>query len=102
MGEMCTAYKSGRGPARDPALGWYEGELWFFDNYVIPLAKKLEECGVFGVSSDECLNYALENRKEWESRGRDLVKTMMERYEENKKYDAFLPAIRYVSIILTS
>jgi len=83
--EMCTSYRSGRGPTEDPALGWYEGELWFFDNYVIPLAKKLEECGVFGVSSDECLNYALENRKEWESRGRDLVKTMMERYEENLK-----------------
>ena len=23
-----------------------QGELWFFDNYVIPLAKKLDECGV--------------------------------------------------------
>lgn len=39
------------------------GELGFFDNYVIPLAKKLKECGVFGVSSDEYLNYALENRR---------------------------------------
>jgi hypothetical protein len=26
----------------DPLLGWYEGEIWFFDNYVIPLACKLE------------------------------------------------------------
>lgn len=57
------AYEEGRG-GKDPTEGWYNGELWFFDNYVIPLAKKLEECGVFGVSSDECLNYALENRKE--------------------------------------
>jgi len=83
--EMCTAYDSGRGPGKDPALGWYEGELWFFDNYIIPLAKKLEECGVFGVSSDECLNYALENRKEWETRGRDLVESMKERYIEMKE-----------------
>jgi hypothetical protein len=29
-----------------------------FDNYVIPLARKLKECNVFGVSSDEYLNYA--------------------------------------------
>ncbi|CAJ1963512.1 unnamed protein product [Cylindrotheca closterium] len=83
--EMCTAHEADRGPAKDPALGWYEGELWFFDNYVIPLAKKLEECGVFGVSSDECLNYALENRKEWEIRGRDLVTSMKERYAKMRK-----------------
>jgi hypothetical protein len=61
--EMFLAYEDGRG-GKEPTEGWYNGELWFFDNYVIPLAKKLEECGVFGVSSDECLNYALENRKE--------------------------------------
>jgi hypothetical protein len=28
-------------------------EIGFFDFYIIPLAKKLKECGVFGVSSDE-------------------------------------------------
>ena len=83
--EMRTAYEAGRGPATDPADGWYEGELWFFDNYVIPLAKKLEECGVFGVSSDECLNYALENRKEWETRGKDIVNSMKERYADMKE-----------------
>ena len=60
---MFLAYEEGRG-GNDPSEGWYKGELWFFDAYVIPLARKLEECGVFGVSSDECLNYALENRKE--------------------------------------
>jgi len=83
--EMCSAHDSGRGPDNDPADRWYNGELWFFDNYIIPLAKKLEECGVFGVSSDECLNYALENRKEWEIRGRDLVKSMKERYVDMKE-----------------
>ena len=36
-----------------------QGELKFFDNYIIPLAKKLRDCNVFGVSSDECLNYAV-------------------------------------------
>ena len=43
------------------------------DNYVIPLAKKLKECGVFGVSSDEYLNYALENRREWSIKGEEVV-----------------------------
>ena len=44
----------------------------------IPLAKKLKECGVFGVSSDEYFNYALNNRKEWESRGQEIVAEMVE------------------------
>ena len=60
----------------------YKGELGFFDNYVIPLAKKLKECNVFGVSSDECLNYALQNRAEWEERGQDIVKEMQQAIED--------------------
>ena len=46
----------------------------------IPLAKKLKECGVFGVSSDEYLNYALENRQEWEAKGEGIVKSLIEKY----------------------
>jgi hypothetical protein len=42
---------------------WYEGELGFFDFYIIPLAKKLKDCGVFGVSSGEYLGYAMTNRQ---------------------------------------
>jgi 3'5'-cyclic nucleotide phosphodiesterase len=70
--EMYHAYKSGRS-AKDPLDGWYEGELWFFDNYVIPLAEKLRECNVFGVSCDEFLDYAKDNRMEWEEKGREIV-----------------------------
>lgn len=55
--EMYNSYKSGR-MAVNPSSFWYQGELQFLDNYVIPLAKKLKECGVFGVSSDEYLDYA--------------------------------------------
>jgi len=35
------------------AVNWYRGEIGFFDFYIVPLAKKLKECGVFGVSSGE-------------------------------------------------
>jgi hypothetical protein len=71
--EMYINFLCGRS-AIDPTEGWYKGELWFFDNYVIPLANKLKECGVFGVSSDENLIYATENRREWERKGHELVK----------------------------
>jgi class 3 adenylate cyclase len=77
--ELYTAYKSGRS-ATDPSDFWYEGELAFFDWYILPLARKLRDCGVFGVSSDEYLDYALRNREEWESRGREVVASMVEKY----------------------
>jgi hypothetical protein len=81
--EMYQAFKNGRSE-KDPSEGWYNGELWFFDNYVIPLARKLEECGVFGVASDECLNYALENRKEWAVKGKEAVQAMVEKFKESE------------------
>jgi hypothetical protein len=62
----------------DPAVNWYEGEIGFFDFYVLPLAMKLKNCGVFGVSSDEYLTYAQQNRREWESKERQLVEEMVE------------------------
>lgn len=79
--EMYKAYKEGRAE-KDPSEFWYKGEIGFFvsigsfllhvanlhakppqDFYIIPLAKKLKDCGVFGVSSDEYLNYAQRNRE---------------------------------------
>ena len=75
--EMYEAYRTGRA-ATNPADFWYEGEIGFFDFYIIPLAKKLKDCGVFGVSSDEYLNYAMKNREEWEIRGHEVVMEMVE------------------------
>jgi hypothetical protein len=75
--ELSLAYRAGRMGA-DPATFWYQGELGFFDNYIIPLAKKLKNCGVFGVSSDEYLNYATLNREEWKEKGEEIVKAMVE------------------------
>ena len=74
--ECYQAYLDGRAE-KNPAKTWYKGEMGFFDFYIIPLAKKLKECGVFGVSSDEYLSYAIQNRKEWEERGEEMVKEMV-------------------------
>ena len=80
--EMYDAYRTGRA-ATNPADFWYQGEIGFFDYYIIPLAKKLKDCGVFGVSSDEYLNYAMKNREEWEVRGHEIVMEMMEAVANN-------------------
>jgi hypothetical protein len=75
--ELYRAYVDGRSD-KDPSEFWYKGEMGFFDFYIIPLAKKLKDCGVFGVSSDEYLNYALKNRQEWEDRGLEVVAGLLE------------------------
>mmetsp|Transcript_18806 Transcript_18806/g.40484 ORF Transcript_18806/g.40484 Transcript_18806/m.40484 type:complete len:1140 (+) Transcript_18806:117-3536(+) len=85
--ELYHAFKNGRS-AKNPADFWYEGELSFFDNYVIPLAKKLRDCGVFGVSSDEYLSYAIKNRQEWEQCGRDVVESMIQKLETTVSKEA--------------
>ncbi len=74
--ELYRSYKKGY-ITKDPSDAWYEGEIGFFDYYVIPLAKKLKECGVFGVSGDEYLQYAEWNRQEWEQKGLDETRKMV-------------------------
>jgi hypothetical protein len=79
---MYKAFLDGRSET-DPSQGWYPGELGFFDFYLIPLCKKLAMCGVFGVASDEYLNYAMANRKEWELKGKEVVARYLSKYEHS-------------------
>jgi class 3 adenylate cyclase len=88
--ELYRTYKEGRSD-KDPSEFWYEGEIGFFDFYVIPLATKLKTCGVFGVSSDEYLNYAMSNRNEWERKGKEAVKRYMKEYVANENVEFELP-----------
>lgn len=83
--EMYKAYVEGRAE-QDPSTFWYKGEIGFLDFYVIPLAKKLKECGVFGVSSDEYLQYAMNNRDEWERKGEAIVKNLVQKVTSNPNY----------------
>eukprot|EP00980_Cylindrotheca_fusiformis_P002341 scaffold543_cov119-Cylindrotheca_fusiformis.AAC.8 len=66
----------------DPSTNWYKGEIGFFDYYVIPLARKLQSCGVFGVSSQEYLNYAMANREERIRDGEALIQQYLSTFKE--------------------
>ena len=57
---------------------FYNIKIGFFKFYIIPLAKKLSDCGVFGVSSDEYLNYAEQNLEIWEAQGECVVEEVKE------------------------
>ena len=71
---------------------WFHpnSEIGFLDFYVIPLAKKLKDCGVFGVSSDEYLQYAQNNRNEWEEKGKEVVDELIEKVKSNSKYQMMI------------
>ncbi|KAL7562125.1 hypothetical protein ACA910_019867 [Epithemia clementina (nom. ined.)] len=90
--ELYAAYTQGRAE-KNPAEFWYQGEMGFFDFYIIPLAKKLSDCGVFGVSSDEYLSYAMKNREEWENRGQEVVAAMISKYEVPKEVLSHRPLL---------
>ena len=62
-----------------------EGEIGFFDFYIIPLAKKLQESGVFGVYGDEYVKNAQANRDEWVECGKHAVAEMMNKVQAAKK-----------------
>ena len=79
--EMHDAFQSGR-VSVDPSTNWYIGELGFFDYYLIPLAMRLKECGVFGASGTEYISYVIKNKKEWERKGRQVVQEMVLLYKD--------------------
>jgi class 3 adenylate cyclase len=79
--EQYVAYIQGTGNGsgtqkQDPAVDWYDRELQFLDQYVLPLTDRLKACGVFGWSSQEFQNWALQNRHAWEQEGREIVQKM--------------------------
>lgn len=78
--ESLKAHKAGR-LEEDPCEFWYDQELEFFDNTIIPLAKKLKGCGAFGVYFDEYLTYATQNRQEWQRKGAEIVTEMQGKCE---------------------
>jgi len=80
--EMYVAYQGGHAE-KDLYTIWYEAEIGFFNFYIILVAKKLSDCGVFGISSHEYLDYANKNREEWELRGKEVITSMVAKVKQD-------------------
>ena len=80
--EMYSAFVDGRSD-KDPSLFWYKGEIGFFDFYIIPLAKRLEHCGIFKSLGSLFVENCNENRRRWilegEQRCRDMHAAIVQR-----------------------
>jgi hypothetical protein len=62
-------------------VGWLQGVFWFFDNYLIPLAKMFRECEALWVDCDQLHYCATQKRIEWKRKGADIVKSWKEDFE---------------------
>merc|ERR1712238_640200 len=73
----------------NPAQNWFSNEIAFYDHYIIPLANRLENCGVFrGMKNNSNTNgdghslalasLARRNRDRWMQEGKEVTRIMVE------------------------
>lgn len=77
---MTAAYRARRA-SFDPSGTWYDGEIGFFEHYIIPLAEKLNKSGVFGSGGKSYIQCARENQQQWKEKGKEAVRVMIANLE---------------------
>jgi hypothetical protein len=75
-----------------PRLGWYQGQLDFFDKYVIPLSKRLK-CFLREDFSNTLIKYALTNRNIWMTHGILATEIMSSAVDNDEKEIDVLPSL---------
>jgi hypothetical protein len=66
--ELKKAYVQGRGA--DPQEGWFKNQIGFLEAYLLPLARKLDDTGVFGDTRGSMFEKIVEDSKErWMKEG---------------------------------
>ena len=68
-------------PINHPKTNWYESQIGFFDHYVIPLAQRLDACGVFAPQDCIFSAGAIANKERWILEGRECTRRMVEEAE---------------------
>ena len=71
-GERTAAFRNGRGN-KHPKDYWFEGELAYFNDVVIPVATCLSQQDSFEKPGKAMLHNAKENLREWRESGKEVV-----------------------------
>lgn len=70
--ELKRAYVQGRG--EDPQGGWFSNQIGFLEAYLLPLARRLDDTGVFGDEKGAVFAQLVEENKErWMREGMSLT-----------------------------
>ena len=81
--ELRRAHVQGRGD--DPQNGWFSNQIGFLEAYLLPLARRLDDMGVFGDTVGEIFALTVEeNRDRWTKEG--IQNTAHIISEAEKKY----------------
>jgi 3'5'-cyclic nucleotide phosphodiesterase len=79
--ELRKAYIHERGT--DPECRWYDNQIGFLESYLLPLARRLEDMGVFGDSLGQTFAAIVEaNRDQWIQEGEDVTEAIVEKGTE--------------------
>lgn len=66
--ELRRAHVAKRGP--DPQEKWFENQIGFLESYLLPVARRLEDMGVFSDEIGQMFAAIVEsNRDEWFAKG---------------------------------
>lgn len=96
--EKYLAYTNGQDPKDDPSQSWFQCQICFFDNYVIPLAKKLDECGVMEDLGTAHVRGARRNRDQWIQMGAQETKRMIRKTRTDWSMNGLAENITYFSM----
>ena len=81
--ELQQAFLTQRGT--DPQNKWYENQIGFLDFYLLPLALRLEETGVFGETGGNMFAAAvLGNKEQWLEQGSKVTENIVAKGEKMK------------------
>eukprot|EP00980_Cylindrotheca_fusiformis_P019950 scaffold7025_cov123-Cylindrotheca_fusiformis.AAC.9 len=70
--ELRKAFVEGRG--FDPTDGWYKNQIGFLEAYLLPLARRLDDTGVFGDERGSIFETIVyDNRDRWHKEGMSLA-----------------------------
>jgi 3'5'-cyclic nucleotide phosphodiesterase len=71
--ELLRAHEQNRGP--DPATKWFENQIGFLESYLIPLAARLDETGVFDLKFAAIVRNSLD---QWLVEGLEFTEAMIQ------------------------
>jgi hypothetical protein len=74
--ELRRAYQAKRGG--DPQYRWFENQIGFLESYLLPLAHRLEDTGVFGKAGPDFGRIVEDNRDTWLTHGYDETQMVIE------------------------
>jgi hypothetical protein len=80
--ELHKANEAGRG--FDPSGGWHGGQIGFLESYIMPLANKLRDCGVFGSKVGPIFGKIVQaNIDRWTVHGQGVTEFTMANKDES-------------------